>query len=103
MRERAAADVRLARERRDVGELVDQRRDLAHRLELRGRHAMVAELELEVRDDRDEVRVAASLAETVDGALHLRRARLYTGKRVGDRDFRIVVTVNSERTIDRRA
>jgi len=71
VRERASPDVRLSRERRDIGELVDQRRNFAHRLELRRRHAIVSELELQVGYYRHEVRVAASLAETVDSALHL--------------------------------
>ena len=64
---------------------------------------MVAELELQVGDDRNEVRVAASLAKAVDGALHLRRARLHTGQRVGDGDFGVVVAMNSDRAIHRRA
>src|SRR5271156_5098205 len=103
MRERAAANIRLARERRDVGELVHQRRDLAHRLELRGRHAMVPELELQIRDDRNQVCVAASLAEAVYGALHLHGARAHSRESVGDRDFRVVVAMNSNRAIHRRA
>src|SRR5208283_4514484 len=103
VRERAAADVRLARKRREVGEFVDQRRNLAHHFELGGGHAMVAELDLQVGDYRNQIRVAASLAEAVDRPLHLHRAGAHAGKGVGDRDFRVVMTVNSNRAIDRGA
>ena len=101
VREGAVPDVGLARMRRDVRQLVDQHRDLAQRLELARRHALVAELELKVGDDRDQVGVAAALAEAVDRALDLHGAAAHGGDRVGDRDLAVVVRMDSDRASHR--
>jgi hypothetical protein len=58
------------RVRREVEQLVEEVRRLGEPLERR--QAVDAELELEVRDDGDEVRVAAALAVAVHRALHHR-------------------------------
>ena len=101
VRERAVSDVSLPRVRRDVGQLVDQHRDLAQHLELGRRHALIAELELKVGNDRDQVGVAAALADSVDRALDLRRAAAHAGDRVGDRDLGVVVRMDSDRASHR--
>ena len=47
-------------------------------------------------DDLFHRRVAGTLAEPVDGALHLPRARLHGAERVGDREPEVVVAVHRE-------
>ena len=97
MRERREADVRLALVGLAVRELVDEVRELCRVASASGGTQLVAELELQVGDDRAEVGVAAALAEAVDGALHLHRARLDAGERVRDRELGVVVAVDAER------
>ena len=62
-----------------------------------GRHAVVAKLELQVGDDRGQVRVAAALAVAVDGALHLAGAGTNRGEGVGHAAARVVVGVDPDR------
>ena len=62
-----------------------------------GGEDLAAQLELQVGDDRDEVRVAGALADAVHRALHLRRARLDGDERVGDGALGVVVAVDAER------
>src|SRR5690606_42143865 len=62
--------VRIGREIREIRDEARERGELG---ELAFEHAAATELELEIRRDRDEVRVAATLAVAVDGALHLDR------------------------------
>ena len=62
----------------------------------------IAELQLQIGDDRAEIGVAAALAEAVDGPLHLHGARLDRGERVGDRELGVVVAVDAERDADAR-
>ena len=57
----------------------------------------MAHLELQVGDDRDEVRVAGALADAVHRALDLRRAGLDRDERVGDAAAGVVVAVDAER------
>ena len=47
-------------------------------------------------DDRDEVGVAAALADAVDGALDVARAGGDGGQRVRNRQFAVVVRVDAE-------
>src|SRR2546421_6255600 len=51
------------------------------------RSALPAALQLEDGDDRDQVRVAAALADAVDGPLHLHAAVLDRGERIRDREL----------------
>jgi hypothetical protein len=97
VREGALPDEGLALVRLEVRELVHELRDVGELLQLRGGDAVVAALQLEDRDDRDEVRVAAALAEAVDGALHLHAAGLDARDGVGDRELAVVVAVDAER------
>ena len=55
-----------------------------------------AQLELQVGDAGDEVGVARALAVAVDAALHVSRAGLDRGHRVGDRAAGVVVGVDAE-------
>src|SRR5262249_57277479 len=53
-------------------------------------------LQLERGDERDQVRVAAPLAEPVRRALHLHAPPLERLERVRDRQLGVVVTVDAE-------
>src|SRR5438132_7650306 len=101
VREGALADEGLALVGLEVGELVDQMRDLGELLELCGRHAVVPVLQLQHRDHRHQVRVPAALAEAVDGALHLHAAVRNALDRVRHRQLAVVVAVDAERGRDR--
>ena len=59
-------------------------------------HAVVAQFELEVRDHGEQVGIARTLAEAVDGALDLRRARPDAREGIGHGTARVVVTVDAE-------
>ena len=61
-----------------------------------GGHALVAELELQRGQDRDQVGVAAALAVAVDRALDQPRAGLDRGERVGDAALGVVVGVDAD-------
>ena len=64
--------------------------------------ALVAELELQVGDDRREVGVARALAEAVQRALHVTGAGAHRGHRVGDRAAGVVVAVDADHDVARR-
>ena len=96
MGERVAPDVGLVGVRADVEDLVDEVRGLGQPRELLVGEAAQAELQLQVGDDRDEVRVAGPLAAAVDRPLHLPGADLDRRQRVGDRALGVVVAVDPE-------
>ena len=62
--------------------------------------ALVAELELQVREDRGQVGVAGALADAVHRALHEARALLDGGERVGDGALQVVVGVDPDRHVE---
>ena len=95
VRERVLAHVGLVRVGRQVEHLRDHVRGLGQTLERR--QAGEAHLELQVRDDRDQVRVAAALAVAVHRALHHHGALGDGGQRVGHRALRVVVRVDAQR------
>ena len=95
MGEGIAPDVGLVGVGRDVEQLVDEVRRLGEPRELLVGEAAETELELQVRDDRDEVGVAGSLPAAVHRALDLARADLDRGQRVGDGALGVVVAVDS--------
>ena len=97
VREGVLADVGLGRIGRPVEQLVDEVRRLGQpRQALLGEH-LVAHLQLQVGDDRDQVGVARTLADAVDGSLHLRGARFDARERVGHRAAGVVVRVDAQR------
>ena len=67
--ERVAAHVRLVGVGREVEQLIEEVGGRGQRRQLLGAHALVAQLELQVGDDRDQVGVAAALAVAVDRPL----------------------------------
>ena len=99
--ERALADIGRVPVRRAVEHLVERARDLRQRLELVVRHADVEpvgefRLELQRRDDRDEIGVAAALAEPVERALDLARAGAHRRERIRHRLLGVVVRMDAD-------
>ena len=62
-------------------------------------HLVAGFLQRQVGDDRDQIGVAAALAEAVDRALHLHGARRDRGQRIGHGQFAIVVAMNADRHV----
>ena len=96
--ERVAADVGLVRVRAEVAELVEEVRRLGEPHEAVLGNALEAHLELERRQDRDEVRVAAPLAVAVHRPLDEPRALLDRDERVGHAAAGVVVGVDADAT-----
>ena len=84
VRERGAADVGRVRPYGRVDHVGDEVRGLGEALELLVADDGEPHLELERRDDADQVGVAAALAVPVDGALHLAGAGLHGHQAAGD-------------------
>ena len=99
--ERALADIGRVAVGRAVEHLVERVRGMREALELLVRHADVEavgefRLELQRRDDRDEIGVAAALAEPVERALDLARAGAHRGERIRHRLLGVVVGVDAD-------
>src|SRR5690606_28314758 len=76
---------------RSVEPVVEQTRDVGQALQPLFRHAgLVAHLQHQRRDDRDEVGIAAALAQTSQGALYLARPGSPFGPSVGVRIVGVV-------------
>ena len=97
--ERRRTDVRRLWVDRSVEQLGDVVADGGQSIEATLRKALVAELELEVGDDRRQVGVSGALAEPVQRPLDLTRAGQHGGHRVGHRASGVVVAVDSERDV----
>ena len=98
VRERRLADVRRVADRRAVQPLVEQARHVRKPGQIdRRQPGLEAHLQLQGRDDGDQVGVAAALAEAVQRALHLASAGAHRQQAVGDRVAGVVVTVDAER------
>ena len=94
--ESAVSDEGLLQRQRQVGDLGHRARELAELCDRRRRQRFEAVLEGEVRHDRHEVGVAASLAVTVDRALDHVRARRHARECVGHRELAVVVRVDAD-------
>src|SRR5262249_16592943 len=81
VREGRVAYVWLRRPRLAVGELGREARDVAELAKIRFGDAVEAHLQDQARDDGDEVRIAAALAEAVESPLHLPDSLADRGKR----------------------
>ncbi len=95
--ERRLPDIGLVDAGRQVRHLVHVTRKLRQRGKALRRHAVEAHLQLQRREDRTEIGVAAPLPHPVDRPLHHRRARADRREGVGDRHVPVVVGVDSER------
>ncbi len=96
VREGGDADVRLVGGGREVDDLGDGVRDAGHLGERAGREDLLAVLQLQRRDDGEEVGVAHALAVAVGGALDVGGARVDGGEGVGDRAARVVLGVDAQ-------
>ena len=74
VREGAVADVRLIVAHRQIGQFGDVARDRGQVLQIVAADGGVAQLQFEIGDDRNQVRVAAAFAVAVDAALDVRAA-----------------------------
>ena len=96
VRERRQPDVGLVGARRLVRDLSN---DMAHSTEVNdaivGKHSP-SELQFEICNDRHEIRIAATLAVSVDDALHVRDAGLDRGERIRDCAAGVVVRVDAK-------
>ena len=88
--------IRLVGRDGGVGGLGEGHRAAVHLFEAVGRDALVAALELQVADDRAEVRVAAPLAEAEQRPLHLFGARLHRRDRIRHGEPAVVVAVDGD-------
>ena len=100
VRERGRAHVRRVRARADVGDLADRSRQFRQPRQAIVGHAPPPHLQLQGRDDGDEVGVTAPFPPPVHRSLHLRAAGLHGGQRVGDGQIAVVVGVDAERRGD---
>src|SRR5688500_12974054 len=99
--EGAVADIGRVPIRRAVEHLVEPVRDVCELLELRLVDADLeflckVRLELQRRDQRDEIGIATALAETVERALDLPRAGTYCSERIGDRLLGVVMRMDAD-------
>ncbi len=101
--ERAAADVWLVRIGIQVRDCGHEMRCLGETAQLLRRQEMVAQLELQVGDERHQVHVAAALAVAVDRSLHVDAPGAHRGKRVRHGESGVVVRVDPEGRGDVRA
>ena len=100
-RKRAFPDIGGVAVRRPIEHLIEGVGDMPELLELQLRDADVEtlgklRLELERRDDRDEIGVATALAQSVEGSLDLARPRAHGRKRVCHRLLGIVMGVDAD-------
>ena len=95
--ERRRADVRRLRVDGPVEQLGDVVADRREPLDAAVGQARVAQLELQVGDDRRQVGVAGALAEPVERALDVAGAGEHGGHRVGDGAAGVVVAVDADR------
>ena len=101
--ERAFADIGRVSVGRAVEHFIERARGVRQGLELGVRDADIETvrelaLELQRRDDRDEVGVATALAEPIERALDLARAGAHRGERIGHRLLGIVMRVDADVT-----
>ena len=99
--ERALADIGRVAVRGAVEQFVERVRDAGEARQRLVRHADlelvgIFRLELQRRDDGDEIGVAAALAEPVERALNLPRAGAHRGKRIRHRLLGIVMGVDAD-------
>src|SRR5216117_4246535 len=80
----------------------DEERHLPQTSQLLGRQHRTADLELERRDEGDQVEVAAALAVPIDRALDVDAPRAYRRQRVRHGKAAVVVGMNPEQRTELR-
>jgi len=101
--ERARADVRRVGIGIQVRDRRHEQRHLPQALQLLGPQHGTAELQLQGRDEGDQVEVAAALAVPVDRALDVDAPRTHRRQRVRHGEATVVVGMNTERRAELRA
>ena len=96
MCEGALADKWLVRVGAQVGKFIDVVAEVGQVGKLLRRHEVIAHFELHVRDDANEVGVAAALAVAVDGALYVGTTVSNRLQRVCDAGVAVVVGVDAK-------
>ncbi len=96
VREGGAADERRASAGTLVGDLIDEKREVAQLRQAFVAQDAKAHFELEIGDAGDQVAIAGPLAVAVDRPLDLRRARLDARQRVGDAEAAIVMRMDAQ-------
>ena len=100
--EGALADIGRVAVRRAVEHLVERARDVGEAVVSCSSDTPISKrsrefrLELQGRDDRDEIGVAAALAQAVERALDLARAGAHRGERVRHRLLGVIVRVDAD-------
>ena len=93
VREGIAADVGRLLVVRHIGDLAHRARHRSQLLQALRGNAAVAELQLQVGNDRAKIGIAAALADAIDGALHLGGSRRHRHDRVGHGHFAVVMAM----------
>ena len=102
--EGALADERLVGAVVHVRQIVDIARQLGEPLRAAGGRALRSPFfDGQIGADGNQIGVAAAFADAVDRALHLHRAGIDGGQRIGDGQIAIVVAVNADGHVGRAA
>src|SRR5665213_2319749 len=97
MREGAFADIGGVAVGRAVEALVEEAREMRQARQAGGVDARrIAHLEDQVRHDRDQIGVAAALAQPVERALDVARAAAHRRQRIGDAGLGVVVAMDAD-------
>src|SRR4051794_36148537 len=83
-----------------ICQLRNETSDRCEIVQLPGRNRGVPHLQFEIRDDRAEIGIAASLAVAVDRTLDVSHTLLYSSQCVRDRDIGVVVRVDAESAVE---
>ena len=99
VRECRRANVRRLRVHRPIQYLGNKVAYLCQSLQAAVGQARVVHFQLQVWNDGGQVGVTRSLAQAIEGALHVTSTALHGGQRVGDCATRVVVTMDADRCI----
>src|SRR3990170_465046 len=86
----AVANVRLPLIRLNVGQLIEEMRYLTQLPQLIRLDAVLAHLQLQIRNQRYEIEIAAAFAKAVDRSLNLALAHLNRRHGVGNRELAVI-------------
>ena len=102
MGERAVADERLLGVGAHIGLFINKLRKRAELLEVvRLRQAGVPHLQHQIRNDGTQITVANPFADPVDRPLHMHRADVHSGQRVGHAQLAVVMRMDADRRLKR--
>ncbi|MNJ56573.1 hypothetical protein D3C77_521260 [compost metagenome] len=90
------ANKRLSYRHMHISDLTNVAGCICQLIQLLRVNYVIAKLQLQIRDNRAEVSVAAALSITIHRTLNLLGACTDSGKRVGDSQFTVVVRMNAK-------